>query len=119
MFRYKLFRLSLIFIALFLIIGCGADEESVENEVTKPLSETIPPNYYPDSIGSRWVYRSPSGFQWTREVTGKKAIAGQVYRVFDYIPQEMIAGLIFSKPHRIASPGTAFSFLLAGRSINL
>lgn len=97
MFRYKLFRLSLIFIALFLIIGCGADEESVENEVTKPLSETIPPNYYPDSIGSRWVYRSPSGFQWTREVTGKKAIAGQVYRVFDYIPPRDDSGFDFLK----------------------
>lgn len=85
MYTRQLFRLFSILIVVLFIIGCG--EETIEDPTTKePKVEQLPPNYYPDTIGSRWVYRNPNGFQWAREVTGKRAIGDKVYHVFAYDP---------------------------------
>ncbi len=82
---HHLFRLFSILIVFLFIVGCGDDTEDIEAPLT-PKVEKRPPNYYPDTIGSRWVYRNPSGFEWAREVTGKRAIGDQVYHVFSYNP---------------------------------
>lgn len=44
------------------------------------------PNYFPDAIGSRWIYRNSDGSQWTREVGGEVNIEGKDYRVFEDTP---------------------------------
>ena len=85
MFKHQLLRSLPILIVLLSIIGCGNDEDKIDNETTKPVDESVV-NYYPDSIGSRWVYRNANGFEWARQVSSTKAIGGEVYHVFDYIP---------------------------------
>jgi len=41
------------------------------------------PNYFPDGIGSRWIYKNSDGYQWTREISGKTNIEGKDYQVFE------------------------------------
>ena len=64
----------LILCAIFVLCGCGSDETPA------PVEET--PNYFPDAIGSRWIYRNSDGSQWTREVSGEANIEGKGYRIF-------------------------------------
>ena len=72
-------------IFLLLPLGCGDSEERVAPaEVVKPVEQ--PPNYYPNTIGSRWVYRNPDSFEWAREVTETTEIGLHLYHVFDYDP---------------------------------
>lgn len=64
---------SLILCAILILIGCGSDETPT------PVEEM--PNYFPDAIGSRWIYRNSDGIQWTREIRGEVSIEGKDYRV--------------------------------------
>lgn len=64
----------LVLCAIFILFGCGSDETSA------PVEEM--PNYFPDAIGSRWIYRNSDGSQWTREVSGEANIEGKDYRIF-------------------------------------
>lgn len=57
-----------------MLFGCGSDETPV------PVEEL--PNYFPDVIGSRWIYRNSDGSQWTRKVSGEVNIEGKDYRIF-------------------------------------
>ena len=45
---------------LLLLFGCGSDE-------TSELIEVMP-NYFPDAVGSRWVYLYSDGIQGATEV---------------------------------------------------
>lgn len=72
--RLTFFILSVIFI----LFGCGSDETSA------PIERE--PNYFPDAVGSRWVYRNTDGLQWTREVSGDTNIEGKDYQIFRDIP---------------------------------
>ena len=65
---------SLILCGTFILFGCGSDETPA------PVKEM--PNYFPDAIGSRWIYKNSDGIQWTREVSGEANIGGKDYRVF-------------------------------------
>lgn len=70
---------SLILCTIFILFGCGSDETSA------PIEQK--PNYFPDAIGSRWVYRNADGFQWRREISGETDIDGKNYRIFkDTLP---------------------------------
>ncbi len=69
---------SLILCAIFVLFGCGSDETPA------PVKEM--PNYFPDAIGSRWIYRNSDGSQWTREVGGEANIEGKDYRIFRDTP---------------------------------
>ncbi len=72
-------------ILLLMILGCGDGEEGITRvSVVRPVEE--PPNYYPNTIGSRWVYRNPDGFEWGREVTETAEIGLHLYHVFNYDP---------------------------------
>ena len=72
-------------ILLLMILGCGDGKEGITREsVVGPAEE--PPNYYPNTIGSRWVYRNPDGFEWAREVTETAEIGLYLYHVFNYDP---------------------------------
>ena len=44
------------------------------------------PNYFPDTVGSRWVYRNADGSEWSREVTDGNSIHGEGFQVFTYTP---------------------------------
>ena len=68
----------LIFCGILLLLGCGSDETS------EPI-ETMP-SYFPDAVGSRWVYLNSEGIQRTLEVSGKTDIKGKNYRIFKDTP---------------------------------
>ena len=65
---------TLILYAIFILFGCGSDETPA------PVEEM--PNYFPDAVGSRWIYKNSDGTQWTREIRGEANIEGKDYRVF-------------------------------------
>ncbi|MDE0043820.1 MAG: hypothetical protein OXT74_17395, partial [Candidatus Poribacteria bacterium] len=44
------------------------------------------PNYFPMTVGNRWVYRNPDGSEWVREVKESKEIGLHLYHVFNYHP---------------------------------
>ena len=76
-------------LVILLISGCGGEES-----VNKPLVETVadenvdrtPVNYYPMTVGSRWVYRNPDGSEWWREVTKTEEVGSHLYHFFSYNP---------------------------------
>ena len=63
---------------LLLLLGCGSDETS------EPIEAV--PNYFPDGIGSRWVYLSSDGTQGTTEVNDEINIDGKSYRTLKETP---------------------------------
>ena len=81
---------SLILCAIFILFGCGSDETPA------PIEQT--PNYFPDAVGSRWVYRNPDGSEWTRAVTDGNSIHGEGYKVFAYMPTSSETELDYLKP---------------------
>jgi len=64
--------------SVLLILACGSDEIPTPTE-TKP-------NYFPDAIGSTWVYRSLDGIQWTWSIKEEKTIEDFVYLYIDTSP---------------------------------
>ena len=86
--RSRITGVAFLFL-LLLISGCGGEES-----VNKPLVETVadenvdrtPVNYYPMTVGSRWVYRSADGSEWTREVTETEEVGSHLYHFFSYNP---------------------------------
>ena len=78
---------SLILCAIFILFGCGSDETSA------PIEQK--PNYFPDAVGSRWVYQDSKGLQWTREVSSETNIEGKNYRVFKDTPPNRGSDLDF------------------------
>ncbi|MYC76542.1 hypothetical protein F4X10_12325 [Candidatus Poribacteria bacterium] len=65
----------LILCAIFLLFGCGSDETPT------PMEQM--PDYFPNTVGSRWIYKNSDGSQWTREVSGEANIEGKDYQVFE------------------------------------
>ena len=78
---------SLILCAVFILCGCGSDETPA------PIEQM--PNYFPDTIGSRWIYRNSDGSQWATEVRGEANIEGKDYRIFKDTPPIAEAELNF------------------------
>ena len=56
------------------------------------------PNYFPDTVGSRWVYQNANGSEWTREVTDGNSIQGEGFQVFVYTPMASENELDYLKP---------------------
>lgn len=86
---------SLMLCAIFTLFGCGSDET--------PTPIEPKPNYFPDAVGSRWIYRNSDGLQWTREVSGETEIEGKAYRIFTDTPptQEIEFDFLKSIYHRV------------------
>lgn len=63
---------------LLLLFGCGSDETSEPAEVV--------PNYFPDAVGSRWIYLNSEGVRTTTEVNDKINIDGKNYRTLKDTP---------------------------------
>ncbi len=70
--------LFLTLCSLLLLFACGSDE------IPEP-AETKP-NYFPDAIGSRWVYRNADGIQWTWLVKEEIVIDDINYRFLENTP---------------------------------
>lgn len=75
-----------IFIALFLIVGCGGDENATRPPLIEEPSAPQPSNYFPMTVGSWWRYRNPDGSEWTREIIDAREIDGVLYHFFSYKP---------------------------------
>jgi len=88
--------LFLTLCSVLLFIACGSDEIHEPTE-TKP-------NYFPDAVGSRWVYQNADGSTWTREITDGNDSQEKDYQTFTYIPPVSEAEIDFlkSKSFRVA-----------------
>ncbi len=75
----KMQLIFLILCAIFILFGCGSDE------ITAPIEQETP-NYFPDTVGSSWVYRNPDGYAWTREITDGYSTEERDYQRFTYTP---------------------------------
>ena len=82
--------LFLTLCSVLLFIACGSDE------IPEP-AETKP-NYFPDAIGSRWVYQNADGSAWTREITDGNDSQEKDYQTFTYTPPVIEAEIDFLKP---------------------
>ena len=69
-------------IGILLLFSCGSGEEAHD------MSETeIPePNYFPNTLESRWVYRNPEGEQLTWQVVDEKNTNLGNYSVLNITP---------------------------------
>lgn len=84
--------ISLILFAIFILSGCGSDETPT------PIEQT-PPNYFPDAVGSSWVYRNVDGSEWTREITDGYSAAEGNYQRFTYTQLSADDALGYLKPN--------------------
>ena len=74
--------LAAALVLILLISGCGNNEEITDGMI----SVETEPNYYPMSVGNRWIYRNPDGSEWAREVTETDIIASRQYYIFSNSP---------------------------------
>lgn len=84
---------SLILCAVFILFGCGSDETPT------PIEEQTPPNYFPDAVGSSWVYRNADGYEWTREITDGYSTEEGDYQRFTYTQLSTVDTLDYLKPN--------------------
>lgn len=82
---------SLMLCGIFVLFGCGSDE------MTAPVAQQMP-NYFPDTVGSRWVYRNADGSEWSREVRDENSIHGAGFHGFVYTPVSSETELDSLKP---------------------
>lgn len=61
-----------------------------------PIEQT--PNYFPDAIGSRWIYRNADGYEWTQEITDGPSIQEEDYQGFTYTQLTSEDELDYLKP---------------------
>lgn len=61
-----------------LLFSCGSDD------ISEPMK--IEPNYFPDTVGSKWVYRDAAGQEWTREITDRNDTQDNNFQTFIYNP---------------------------------
>ncbi len=82
--------LFLTLCSALLLFACGSDEIPEPTE-TKP-------NYFPDAVGSKWVYRNVDGSEWTREITDGNDDQDGDYQTFTYTPSISEVKIDFLKP---------------------
>ena len=89
--------------SILLLSGCGSDD------TLAPIEQM--PNYFPDAVGSRWIYRKSDASQWTREVSGTVNIQGKDYQVFEDTPPITGTELDFlnSTYYRVTSNAVMFT----------
>ena len=96
---------SLILCGIFILFGCGSDE-------TLPPIEPQMPNYFPDTVGSRWVYRNADGSEWTREIIDDANTHGVDYKVFTYTPPASETELDSLKPDTFRVTDSQIFFII-------
>ena len=88
---HKMRLISLVLCGIFILFGCGSDETPA------PVAQQMP-NYFPDTVGSRWVYRNPDGTEWSRAVTDGNSIYGEGFHGFIYTPVSSETEFDYLKP---------------------
>ena len=92
--------------SIFILFGCGSDETAA------PIADPMP-NYFPDTVGSRWTYRNPDGAEWTQTVTDADSIQGEDFRVFAYTPEASEDELDYLKPDAVRVTDSQVLFSIA------
>ena len=82
--------LFLTLCSVLFLFACGSDE------ISEPVETK--PNYFPDTIGSKWVYRNADGKEWTREITNRKDTDDNNYQNFNYTPTDIETDIDILKP---------------------
>lgn len=95
---------SLMLCGIFIVLGCGSDETPA------PIEQM--PNYFPDAVGSRWVYRDADGFEWTREIIDGTDTHGVGYKVFNYTPPVSETELTPLKPDAFRVTDSQILFII-------
>ena len=104
-------QLATAFIAILLSSGCA--DETINNPIAeKPVEDSKPDvivststNYFPMTVGSRWVYRNRDGSEWSREVVKTEEVGSRSYHYFSYDPPiEDYQFAFFRAPMYIATP---------------
>ena len=117
---------SLATVLIGILLNTGCADESINNPVAeKPVEDSKPDeivststNYFPMTVGSRWVYRDSDGSEWTREVTATEEVDTRHYHFFSYNPPiEDYQFAIFRAPVYIATLDSLF-FKVENRDIN-
>ena len=117
--------LATAFIAILLSSGCA--DESINNPVAeKPVEDSKPDiivststNFFPMTVGSRWVYRNRDGSEWSREVVKTEEVGTRSYHYFSYNPPiEDNQFAIFRAPMYTATPDSLFLKVKIGGDIN-
>lgn len=88
---HKMRLVSLVLCGAFILLGCGSDETPA------PVARQMP-NYFPDTVGSRWVYQNPDGSEGSRAVTDGNSIDGEGFHGFVYTPPVAETELALLKP---------------------
>ncbi len=83
--------ISLMLCAIFTLFGCGSDETPA------PVEQM--PSYFPDAVGSSWVYRNPDGYEWTREIADGYTTEERDYQRFTYTTLDAEDELDYLKPN--------------------
>ena len=85
--RSRVWGVALLF-CILLISGCRGEEAADSNPLVETVGDaafnTAAPAYFPMTVGSRWFYRNPDGFEWTREVTETEEVGSHLYHFFGY-----------------------------------
>ena len=92
---------------LLLLFGCGSDE------TPEPIEAV--PNYFPDGIGSRWVYLNSDGIQGTTEVSNEINIDGKNYRTLKEIPPPEESDFDLLKPISYRVTENQILFAIGGK----
>ena len=85
-------QLATAFIAILLSSGCA--DATINNPIAeKPVEDSkldvivsTSTNYFPMTVGSRWVYRNADGSEWSREVAESQRFDTELYHSFSYNP---------------------------------
>jgi len=77
------FTIALLFLAL--LFGCGG--ETLTKETKDGIVEPVL-DYYPDTVGSRWVYRNAEGQILTRTIKDGEEFGGITYKMWQAEPPD-------------------------------
>lgn len=76
--------------SILLLFACGSDE--------LPEPAKTKPNYFPDAVGSRWVYRNADGSEWIQEIIDSSDSQDRDYLTFIYKPSITVTDVDFLSP---------------------
>ena len=77
--RHKMRILIFTICCITLFFGCSSDED--------PEQTTFKSNYFPNTVGTRWVYRTPEGLLWTWLVTDEITPNSILFQKIEYTPE--------------------------------
>ena len=84
--------LATVLVAFLLSAGCA--DETINNPIAEKTIDDSKPDviaststdYFPMTVGSRWVYRNRDGSEWSREVVKTEEVGTRSYHYFSYNP---------------------------------